>query len=82
MKADKESPFFISETESSFLTEYELSKITETLKLTLENFRGLEAFYEVTVEHSLEGNHIPSYDNRVVTDINMSSKIALNCLFI
>ena len=88
MKADKEPPFCLDNTNYSFLTKdltvdplSEIIKdIPDLLKLVLESFRGLEALYDVTVEHSLEENHIPNYDNRRVSDINMTPNV--NCFFI
>lgn len=88
MKADKEPPFCLDNTNYSFLTKNltvdplsEIIKdIPKILKSTLESFRGLGALYDVTVEHSLEENHIPNYDNRRVSDINMIPNV--NCFFI
>ena len=96
MKAAKISPFAIDyhsnrdREYSSFVSNESIEKIVDevpkVLRATLKSFRGLEAFYNVTVHHCLEKND-ENEDTREIVGIerlsdNNDKFSSVNCFFV
>lgn len=72
MRAAKVSPFTAIDEKDEKVKEI-INMIPETLRETLKRFRGLEAFYQVTVRHSLPKGGT-KMDVREVKSINILAK--------
>lgn len=77
---EREFPSFVSNNSIEEIVD----KIPEILRTTLKSFRGLEVFYNVTVEHHLEKND-ENEDTRKIVSIERlrdSKFSSMNCFFI
>ena len=77
---DRQFPSFVSNTTITQIVD----KIPEVLCSTLKDFKGLEAFYKVTVQHNL-GEHDAKEDTRKVMSIERLKDekfSSINCFFV